>query len=815
MSFLSSCRRSRWGVVAAVAVGWAAAGAGVAAPAGELERGRLITFRVAPTEAWDDAAGPFDDQIAGGSVSLFRPGAFVPELVEPIGAPFLLPPGRWVWVAEADGWVSSFTSAIDIPDEVLRGEKALLVPVVPACRLGASDDPRWSRLERVDVVSLEEHAVYPLVPRHRRELWVPAGRYLAYAVAGGAVTGISAIESCEQHERKELAVPEPPARQRQSFLVSLRLPEAVEAGERERLLALLEDAIGAAARPPAAPAAAVWQGRAASLFFLDLPADRALALDVRHPLLRTAREPVEPLGGSVRELALGELRERRDYEVAIDYRPARAHREERLELRWCGRERDEAGDEILVSRCRRAVAEAPLRPGPQTYTFAGLDDGQYLLTAVVDDEWVAGLGRDVAPFLDPAHDLPAPVEAHRLEEMEVYGHLLRDGEAVPGTVRLMPWDEGAGIPVRSAATDRDLLYHLFYFARTLTPGQAQILPEPLRDRHPDELPGLYCCFALTACSDDGLCRPFNIHSTLTGGGRFDLPLPGEATVDFAVVDAGSGEPIAGARLLLAPGPAFHFRDGEVIWAEPLGMEPDSLRVGADGRARWAPPGPGIYPTTVVAEGYESRFERLEVAAGEELAVEVRLVPEAAADGAWLGFADGRPVVGAALLPFGEDGRFRFDCRTGTEADGRVPLVAGCEDATYVVVHPRAALATIPGGELAGRAGIEVRERPAFPLRLRLVDGDGRPLADVPVQVRLGDLTLNPNDLLAGAPALLPWQRTDSAGEIVLLGVDPGAPGLVEVAPWGEWEGDWTPVSSSDLELGRPLEIAASPTSRRR
>lgn len=102
------------------------------------------------------------------------------------------------------------------------------------------------------------------------------------------------------------------------------------------------------------------------------------------------------------------------------------------------------------------------------------------------------------------------------------------------------------------------------------------------------------------------------------------------------------------------------------------MEPDSLRVGADGWARWAPPGPGSYPTTIAADGYERASQRVEVAAGEDLALEVRLTPEPAAAGAWLGFADGRPVAGAALLPFDGDGRFRHDC---VAARGR--RLAGC------------------------------------------------------------------------------------------------------------------------------------------
>lgn len=129
-----------------------------------------------------------------------------------------------------------------------------------------------------------------------------------------------------------------------------------------------------------------------------------------------------------------------------------------------------------------------------------------------------------------------------------------------------------------------------------------------------------------------------------------------------------------------------------------------------------------------------------------------------------------------------------------------------------MVHPAAALSAVAGTELAGRAGIEVRERPAFPLRLRVVDEDGRALQGVAVQVRLGDLTITPNDLLAGSPAGLPWGRTNAAGEVVLLGVDPGAPEIVEVAPWGEWEGGWTALATADLALGHPLAIVASPAS---
>lgn len=784
-------------------------GAGASAEGAIPSDGWSLTVRIVPAERWDDPAGPVGHELTGGRVAFYRSGAYEPEIVGPAGGAVVLPPGLWYWVAEADGWVSSVTNPLPVPSGGGIERRSLVVPMVPACRLAASDDARWPRLERVDVVSLDEHAVYPLVWRHRRELWVPAGRYLAYAVSGGTLSGISGIETCVQGERKDLPVPEPPPRDRQSLVAGLRLPEALDAGERERLLALLEDPSAAGGRPPVAPTAAVWQGRTANLFFLDLPVERPQALAVRHPLLRSELRPVEPLGGSVREVAVGELRQRRDYEVAVDYRPARAHREERLELRWCGSERAAEGDEILVYRCRRTVAEATLQPGPHAYVFPDLDDGQYLLTAVVDDEWVPGLGRDVAPFLAAADDLPLPVESHRLEELAVFGHLLREGEAVPGTVRLAPWDDTAGIPSRTVATDDDLLYHLFYFGRFLTPGEAQHLPEPLRGRDAEELPGLYCCFSLTACSESGLCRPFNIHSTLTGGGRFDLELPGEEVIHVTVLDGGSGEPLPTARLLLTPGPAFHFHDGEVIWAEALGMEPDSLRVDEDGRARWAPPGPGDYPTTVVADGYESRFVRLQAAAGEEVSVEVLLTPEPAASGAWLGLPDGRPLAGAALLPFDSEGRFRFDCRTGTDAEGQAALVAGCRDATYVVVHPAAALMAVAGADLAGRAGIEVRERPAFPLRLRVVDEDGRGLPGVAVQVRLGELTITPNDLLAAAPSALPWGRTDATGEIVLLGVDPGAPEVVAVAPWGEWEGGWRALATADLTAGRPLAIVAS------
>ncbi|HEX2164749.1 MAG TPA: hypothetical protein VHM02_12430, partial [Thermoanaerobaculia bacterium] len=773
------------------------------AGAEEAGRGRLLTVEIAPADAWDAAEGPVGHELSGGRVSLFRPGSFVPELVVPAGTRFRLPPGRWLWLAEAEGWVSSFTSSMTIPDEVLAGERSLLVPVVPACHLTASAEPSWSRVERVDVVSLDEHAVYPLVWRHRREAWVPAGRYLAYSVAGRGLAGVSAIGSCAPGERRELALPTPPPRDRQAFVVTLTLPEGLARDEGERLLALLEDPLAEAGRPPVPPDAAIWQGGTGSLFFLGVAADRALSLAARHPLLRSAAEPVEPLGGSVREMALGALRARRDYEVRVDYRPSRAHREARLELYRCGRERSGGSDVILADRCRERVAEVPLQAGLRPYVFPALDDGQYLLSAAIDDERVPGLGRDVAPYLDPEDDLPPAVETHPLEEHEVYGHLLRGGEAVPGEVRLAPWSPHSAVPGRTFSTDDDLLYHLFYFGRYLTAGESQHLPEPLRDRDPAEMPGLYCCSTVTACTDAGLCRSFNVHSTYTGGGRMDLELAGDETVDLTVLDAATGAPLPDARVLVEPGPAFHFDHGEVIWAEALGMEPEVLEVGGEGRVRWAPPGPGAYRTTTVADGYEGESRRIEIAAGERVELELRLRPETEPAGAWLGFADGAPASDAALLAFADDGRPRPECRTRTGSGGRIDQSSLCADASYLVVHPRAALIRLDGGELAGRAGIEIRERPGFPLRLRAVDPDGRPLAGVPFQVRVGDLTITPNQLLAAADAAILWERTNAAGEIVLFGVDPGAPGLVEVAPWGGWEGDWSAVTGADLAACRP------------
>lgn len=645
-----------------------------------------MTFQLVPVIYWDDPRGPAGHQLSEGEIRLYRQGTYELGPVATAGRPVVIPPGDWVWVAEAPGYVSTFTRSA-------RGDLRL---------------------------TLED-------PRQR------------------------------------------------------------------------------ATSPPREPDAGLFQGQSGAFFFLEVPAEESLRLALRHPKLRTVAEPVFPEGGSVREVSLGLLRRRAHIEVGVDYRPAREHRSATLELRWCGRERSSAPPAVLIGSCSEPVAGRPLQPGVGSYVFPDLDTGQYLVSADVDGELVPGLGQRVMPFIAPEDDPPA-VEVARLEEMHVSGRLLLDDEPVPGVVRLSAWSDDAAVPSRSMETDDDLEYHLHYFARYPTAGEVRHLPQELSDRSPEELPGLYCCHLLSACSDTGACRTFNIHSTFTGEGRFDLELPGESAVEVRALDAATRQPVPGARLLVPASLAFHFVDGDVLWLEPLGIEPDGLDLGSDGEATWLPPGPGVHRLTVTAPEYETASAQAEVPDGGRLTVTLELTRRRVANGTHLLFSDGTPVANAQLLAFDDDGRSDLGCRTVVDGEGFVAPSDSCSERRFLLVHPWAALQVFDGQRIVGSAYVEVRPRPPFPPRVRVVDEDGEPVPGAQVQLRIGDLELTPNDLLAAATAGLPFQTTNALGEIVLHGLDARQLFDVEISPWAPFETDWVEL---DAARSGPLELVAS------
>ena len=781
-----------------------------------------VTFRLVPIEYWDDPEGPLGHELQGGRIFLFRAGSFEPEIVAPAGEPIELPPGDWTWMAEVPGFVSTSTDDIYTPSspEAPR-QRLLIVPVVPACHVTRSEDDRWRHLDRVDVVSVTESAVYPQVRGGRSDFWIPAGAYLAYGVRGGELVGISSLARCAAEDEVTLGVPEAPAADVESLLVTAELPEMDEELDSEEILAQLS-AGGQEAARPTLPTATVWQGRRGAYFFLDVPAGGApRALSLEHPDLRTARKVVESVGGSAREISLGALRPRRDVEVTVDYRPKRAHDSAEISIAPCGRDRAEVQAAALVERCREPLETKPLEPGVASYRFESLDDGQYLLDARIDDEEVPGLGQEVLPYLDPDSDAePPPRGVIDLEEYEVYGHLLVDGEPVAGEVRLSPWPGVSGIPSKAAVTDEDLVYHLDYFGRYPMPGLLAHFPDEIRDggaedapeglftEDPSDYPGLYCCFRMLACTSAGVCRTFNEHSVFTGGGEFDIEMPEGARIDLRVVDAGDGRSVQGAEVLLDASLAFHFYFGDVVWHQALGVEPNVFEVGADGRAAWFPTRSGLQRMVVTAPGYTSESRKIEVPAAGMVELTVELRPDQTTRGTRLIFDEEEAVVATKLVAFDRGGVRRPACDAWVNTEGYVEVKAGCErELTYLLVDPLAAIQTFAAEQIAGSGVVRARRWPRFPPTVRLVDADGSPISRASIQLRLGDLTITPDDLYASGGGLPFRPTTNAAGEVVLQGVDVDTVEEVEVSPWRPFEEHWVTLHSGERGV---VEVVATP-----
>lgn len=762
--------------------------------------GWLMTFRLVPVRYWDTPEGPHGHELPEGTVRLYRHGSYDAELVGRAGEPIPIPPGDWVWVAEAPGFVSTFTNSLRVPEGGPVRERDFTVPVTPACQLVLAEDRRWQALDRLDVASLDEAAVYPVLPNERRELWVPQGNHLAYGVESGEIRGIGPIGHCRRDERIGLPYPEPPTPDRQSLVISARLPDFRDRDGHDELVVELLDPRLRATTPPLAPDATLAQGQRATAFFLDVAAEHPVELSIRHPSLRSATEPVEPEGGSVREVDVGTLLDRRTLAVSVDYAPARDHGSAEIELRYCGRRRTDEPPVLLLASCAEPLQRRPLEPGVRTYELPSLDDGQYLVSARVDGEMVPGLGQRVMPYLAPGSE-ESPVEVARLTEMHVHGHLLRGDDPVRGTVRLEAWSDDSGIPTRTFPTDDSLEYHLYYFARYPTSGEAVHFPEELRDTPPEELPGLYCCFQVSACGEGGACRTFNIHSAFTGEGRFDIELPGDEVVEVRARDAATGEPVAGAHMMVAPSPAFHFVHGEVLWHEAIGAEPDSLGLGGNGRVRWLPPEPGRHRIYVRAPGYDTASTEVDVPPAGSVTTTLEMERRRFVQGTRLLFADGRPVANAQLLAFDDEGKPDTRCHAATDGEGYAEPDERCTGHTFLLIHPWAAMQIVSGNDLSAAATAEVEGRPPFPPSVRLVDPEGEPVRDAFVMLRLDGLVVTPNDLFAAATAGVPFQASNAAGEIVLNGLDPDRFVSAEVSPWVPYEESWVA-----LDRGRNARV---------
>jgi hypothetical protein len=742
-----------------------------------------IVFRLVPLEHWSRAEEYPARALPEGVIRLYRNGSHQPELIADANHSVRVPEGRWTWIAEAPGYVSVASGLISVGDDCRPTGQAhtLYWWVVPACQLSFEETSAWTRVQRLDIASLSYSSVHPLDPSSTHRAQIPAGSYIPYSVSGNRLFSIGAPGVCGREEEQVLSFPEPPASDRQALVVHLSLPEGSAPSQdgtryQEDLILYLEPA----GRPPAMPVpptAVVWSENRGSFFFQDFSAEVSWRLTGEHPRLQSIRLPIEKLGGDARELTAGELLPRHDLVFDIDYRPKRPHESAKVVPHYCGPDRENGKDCMPLED-----KAAPLIEGLMEYRFENLDWGQYLFTAEIDDFAIEGLGRPLGsyfrPYLYQGENHQVPRERFNLWEYHVYGNVLLDEEPVEGFARL---DHPAQRrPTQRAATDSELLYHLYYFAEE--PSVYALSHDERRaGRNPSELPpGLPAGYKLSACDLEGFCRYFNAHTEIRGEGRLDLELGSSTTLTVEVVDADSSQPIEGARVLVpSQEKALIFERGEVRWSKPLGDEGDLVLTTSEGLARFRNVAVGRLPLTVLHEGFETEQTAawiLPFKRSTEIVVE--LVKDGDRPGDVLvRFADGAPAGNAFFLPINEDGSRDLGCYAVANAEGRVRFRPGClQSRKYLVIHRDAVIAAIDGSQIRSAPTIMLDRQPPVPLRIRVTDVTGQPMAGIPVELRYPDFYLRANDLLAAARSGgLLFYLTDERGELALRGVDPDAP----------------------------------------
>ena len=259
----------------------------------------FVTFMLVPEDV--RAAGNLtpENLLPTGRVLLYRQGEYAPSLVVEVNERRRIPLGVWNWIAESDGYVSVASGVINNRQPISEPlDKRLVWDVVPACEVQLSDDPRWASIDRVDILSIDRGAVFPVLPGERRSLWVPIGRNLAYAVTEGRLAGIRLLDPCAQIDQIALDPPGPPPPELQDLMISFTVPTTVQVDRRE--VRVVARSSGADPSPVVA-SAGTWSGNRGTFFFLGLPA-RPLEIAVSHPALQEVTLPVEPSGGLAREM---------------------------------------------------------------------------------------------------------------------------------------------------------------------------------------------------------------------------------------------------------------------------------------------------------------------------------------------------------------------------------------------------------------------------------------------------------------------------------------------------------------------------------
>jgi len=520
----------------------------------EGPRGYPMLFHLLPAKHWvagrlpsgKDFERVMDEMLPEGQVYLYREGEMKPTLVLEANAVGRVPAGKWFWIAEANGYVSSFSGSFMVSDEMeaepYAEPRVIVWSVVPACRIDLDKERSWKGVQRLDFVSFPYNMVYLLFPGDRDGLWLPVGHNLTYSVDNRGLQGMADLGACRQFEVVTLPPPESPPSGRQDFMVHLVPREDVDVEKLnwDELSVAFETTRKDAVLGPA-PTGRLWTGERWTVFFLDVPAAENWNLVARHPNLRSVVAPVEFVEGTAVELPPEELKPRREVRYHVDFKSKRPHGETKILTYYCGRERRPPKE---VGQCSVRVRDQELQAGVHEYVLDNLDDGLYWLYAVIDDETLFALGSNVEIFLDPKTDDVPLLPLLPVHEMEIYGNVLVEDEPVEGVVKLIPKIAAPDVSTyrtefgraRVFPTDKDLLYHMYYFGRiqwfeSFPPEEGE--GGPVRGLYPGTE-------ILQACSDDGFCRTYNFHSRLAGEGR----------LDFAVD--------AGQRLTLGVSEGFRF-----------------------------------------------------------------------------------------------------------------------------------------------------------------------------------------------------------------------------------------------------------------
>ncbi|MFW6012276.1 MAG: hypothetical protein ACOC92_01030 [bacterium] len=736
-----------------------------------------LLYRLVPVTNASPATATLDpaQALPDGQVFLYREGAYLPELILQANEPGRVPPGTWVWTAEAEGYASVVAGTLKIPPDLEQADtKTIVWPVVPACLLVLDADAEWSGVHRLDAVSVTSDAVYPVDPDHRRELWVPAGRLLAYAVGARGLQGIEDLGQCAQHQVVDVAPPAPPGPSRQDLLVTAHLPDELSPESQDQLSVHL-DGLAASRLHPAAE---VSVDNRLSAFFLDAPATRDGDVVFHHPELRTRRVHLQSLGGSARELPEERLEPRLDLSLQVDYRPLREHERAEIRISHCGL--TQTLDARSFGHCEPLAERPALREGLHTYTIESADDGLYLLEAWIDDFVVPGLGASIRPYINPDSQHPPDLARGLLRELEIHGTLLLDGDPVPGTVALLaPAETHRRLPDHRFPTQDDGSFRLSYFGRL--PGPYGTPPGFDDSPNPEDRLGLYYGdYQLVACTTEGFCRPFSVHSVLQGEGRLDLELGDRLPVEVHVTDATTGEPVPHA-LVIVPGPeeALYFHHGDVDWFEPLGSEGASVRTGPGGTGRiLAQERDGQVSVLVNHPDYERARRTAAVLPGQRIQLDIALEPTEDRVGSHrFVFPDDAPLNAGFALVIDPQTGLDARCSHTVSSRGYADLPDEClYGRTVVLVAPGARISTFGGTSLASFETVEVPRAPSRPLRIRVTDQDGRPVQGLPVRLRYPDVTLGPNHLLMAATAAgyHAFFLTNAEGQLTLRGVDPEA-----------------------------------------